>query len=170
MSAKAFYRIGEAASLVGVETHVLRYWEREFRTIRPAKSSSGQRVYSSRDVEKLKRVRELLYTEGFTIAGARKWLRAESSDRAESSTAPQTQFVPSVLEPIAEFQRLQNAATNARILAPPAHAQFRAQAHAAPTTTLAVSPAPAATGNSETRAELLALRSELAAMLAELTD
>ena len=72
--AKLYYRIGEVAGIVGVEPHVLRYWEREFRTIRPTKSARGQRVYSRRDVENLLRVRELLYTQGFTIAGARKQL------------------------------------------------------------------------------------------------
>jgi DNA-binding transcriptional MerR regulator len=72
---KLYFRIGEVAGLVGVEPHVLRYWEREFRSIRPTKSAKGQRVYSRRDVENLMRVRELLYGEGFTIAGARKRLR-----------------------------------------------------------------------------------------------
>jgi DNA-binding transcriptional MerR regulator len=72
---KLYYRIGEVAEIVGVETHVLRYWETEFRSIRPQKSRSGQRVYSRKDVEKLVRVRELLYTQGFTIAGARKKLQ-----------------------------------------------------------------------------------------------
>ncbi|HKQ68878.1 MAG TPA: MerR family transcriptional regulator [Polyangiaceae bacterium] len=72
---KLYFRIGEVASAVGVETHVLRYWETEFRSIRPQKSSRGQRVYSRRDVETLLRVKELLYQRGFTIAGARKQLR-----------------------------------------------------------------------------------------------
>jgi DNA-binding transcriptional MerR regulator len=72
---KLYFRIGEVAELVGVEPHVLRYWEREFRSIRPTKSAKGQRVYSRRDVESLMRVRELLYSEGFTIAGAKKKLQ-----------------------------------------------------------------------------------------------
>src|SRR5262244_2269385 len=72
---KLYYRIGEVAELVGVEPHVLRYWEREFRSIRPTKSAKGERVYSRRDVENLMRVRALLYGEGFTIAGARKKLQ-----------------------------------------------------------------------------------------------
>jgi DNA-binding transcriptional MerR regulator len=75
LPAKVYFRIGEVAELVGVEPHVLRYWEREFRTVRPTKSARGQRVYSRRDVENLMRVRELLYKEGFTIAGARKKLQ-----------------------------------------------------------------------------------------------
>ena len=78
---KLYFRIGEVADLVGVEPHVLRYWEREFRGVRPTKSAKGQRVYSRRDVENLIRVRELLYKEGFTIAGARKkLLRTEIAD------------------------------------------------------------------------------------------
>jgi DNA-binding transcriptional MerR regulator len=74
LPAKLFFRIGEVAGLVGVEPHVLRYWEREFRSIRPTKSAKGQRVYSRKDVENLLRVRDLLYREGFTIAGAKKKL------------------------------------------------------------------------------------------------
>jgi DNA-binding transcriptional MerR regulator len=81
---KLYYRIGEVASLVGVEPHVLRYWETEFRSIRPQKSKKGQRVYSRRDVEKLLRVKDLLYTQGFTIAGARRRLR----ERGEEPVGP----------------------------------------------------------------------------------
>src|SRR5215510_15199247 len=77
---KLYYRIGEISEIVGVQPHVLRYWETEFRSIRPQKSSKGQRVYSRRDVEKLLRVKDLLRNQGFTIAGARKRL----SDAAEA--------------------------------------------------------------------------------------
>jgi DNA-binding transcriptional MerR regulator len=75
LPAKLYYRIGEVAGIVGVEAHVLRYWETEFRSIRPQKSAKGQRVYSRRDVETLLRVKELLYSHRFTIAGARRKLR-----------------------------------------------------------------------------------------------
>jgi DNA-binding transcriptional MerR regulator len=89
LPAKLYFRIGEVAELVGVEPHVLRYWEREFRAIRPTKSAKGQRVYSRRDVENLMRVRELLYREGFTIAGAKKKLqRAGVEPRAEHDMDP----------------------------------------------------------------------------------
>jgi DNA-binding transcriptional MerR regulator len=81
---KLYYRIGEVASIVGVEPHVLRYWETEFRSIRPQKSKKGQRVYSRRDVEKLLRVKELLYSQGFTIAGARKRLREAGDEPRET--------------------------------------------------------------------------------------
>jgi DNA-binding transcriptional MerR regulator len=72
---KLYYRIGEVAEIVGVEPHVLRYWETEFRSIRPQKSRKGQRIYSRRDVDKLLKVKDLLYSHGFTIAGARKRMR-----------------------------------------------------------------------------------------------
>jgi DNA-binding transcriptional MerR regulator len=85
---KLYFRIGEVAELVGVEPHVLRYWEREFRSIRPTKSAKGQRVYSRRDVENLMRVRELLYREGFTIAGAKKKLQRTGVEPREVETEP----------------------------------------------------------------------------------
>jgi DNA-binding transcriptional MerR regulator len=86
LPSKLFFRIGEVAGLVGVEPHVLRYWEREFRSIRPTKSAKGQRVYSRRDVENLLRVRDLLYRDGFTIAGAKKRLqRGPATDGADGA-------------------------------------------------------------------------------------
>jgi len=84
---KLYYRIGEVSEIVGVQPHVLRYWETEFRSIRPQKSSKGQRVYSRRDVEKLLRVKDLLKNQGFTIAGARKRL-SEATDPAPLAPAP----------------------------------------------------------------------------------
>ena len=77
---KLYYRIGEVAGIVGVEPHVLRYWETEFRSIRPQKSRKGQRIYSRRDVDRLLKVKDLLYTHGFTIAGARKKLREAGAE------------------------------------------------------------------------------------------
>ena len=84
---KLFYRIGEVAGLVGVAPHVLRYWQREFRSIRPTKSAKGQRVYSRKDVENLLRVRDLLYRDGFTIAGAKKKLQGRE-DPGDTAAVP----------------------------------------------------------------------------------
>ena len=69
---RLYYKIGEACKTLGIQPYVLRYWETEFRSIRPQKSRKGQRIYSRRDVDKLLKVKDLLYTHGFTIAGARK--------------------------------------------------------------------------------------------------
>ena len=69
----SLYRIGEAADLVGVQRHVLRYWETEF-DVAPKRSATGHRMYTSHDVAAFLRIRQLLHDEGFTIAGARKAL------------------------------------------------------------------------------------------------
>jgi DNA-binding transcriptional MerR regulator len=74
---KLYFRIGEVADIVGVEPHVLRYWETEFRSVKPEKSRKGQRVYSRRDVDVLLKVKDLLYGHRYTIAGAKRKLRAD---------------------------------------------------------------------------------------------
>ncbi len=71
---RLFYRIGEAAKIAGVEPFVLRYWETEFPQIKPAKKSTGQRVYYEEDLKTILKIKKLLYEDGFTIAGARKAL------------------------------------------------------------------------------------------------
>ena len=82
---KIFYRIGEVAEIVGVEPHVLRYWETEFRSIRPTKSPKGQRVYKREHVAQLQKIKELLYDHRYTIAGAKRKLRGEGVEPMEES-------------------------------------------------------------------------------------
>ena len=77
---KIYFKIGEVCDIVGVQTHVLRYWETEFPTLSPQKNRSGQRTYRRRDVEMALRIKELLYDEMFTIAGAKKKLQAETRE------------------------------------------------------------------------------------------
>ncbi len=84
-SDKLYFKIGEVAEIVGVAPHVLRYWESEFRSLKPQKSRSQQRVYRRRDVETLLKIKHLLYEEKFTIAGARQQM---SADRGDVNTAP----------------------------------------------------------------------------------
>jgi DNA-binding transcriptional MerR regulator len=71
---KLFFRIGEVCDLIKVQPHVLRYWETEFPMLAPQKNRAGQRVYRRKDVEMVLRIRDLLYEEKFTIAGAKKRL------------------------------------------------------------------------------------------------
>ncbi len=73
------YRIGQACKRLDIQPYVLRYWETEFPSLAPDKSKSGQRVYTEEDLEVIRRIKELLYDEGFTIAGAKKRLEAELS-------------------------------------------------------------------------------------------
>jgi DNA-binding transcriptional MerR regulator len=74
---KIYFKIGEVCEIVGVQAHVLRYWETEFPMLSPQKNRSGQRSYRRRDVEISLRIKQLLYDEMFTIAGARKKLQSE---------------------------------------------------------------------------------------------
>ena len=74
---KLFFKIGEVCELAGVQAHVLRYWESEFPMLAPQKNRAGQRVYRKRDVEMALRIKELLYEDQYTIAGAKKRLSIE---------------------------------------------------------------------------------------------
>jgi len=74
---KLFFKIGEVCELAGVQAHVLRYWESEFPMLAPQKNRAGQRVYRKRDVEMALRIKELLYEDQYTIAGAKKRLNNE---------------------------------------------------------------------------------------------
>src|SRR5882672_10582885 len=71
---KLFFKIGEVCELAGVQAHVLRYWESEFPMLAPQKNRAGQRVYRKRDVEMALRIKELLYEDQYTTAGAKKRL------------------------------------------------------------------------------------------------
>ncbi len=88
---KLFFKIGEVCELTDTQPYVLRYWESEFPALAPAKNSSGQRIYRRRDIETVLRIKELLYQEGFTIAGAKKRLEQEMTGRTETpaSTTPE---------------------------------------------------------------------------------
>lgn len=79
---KLFFKIGEVCDITETQPYVLRYWESEFPSLAPAKNSSGQRIYRRRDIETVLRIKQLLYDEGFTIAGAKKRLEVELSGRA----------------------------------------------------------------------------------------
>jgi DNA-binding transcriptional MerR regulator len=74
---RLYYKIGEACKALGIQPYVLRYWETEFPALAPSKSRSGQRVYSEKEMEVIRRIKELLYEEGYTIAGAKKKLETE---------------------------------------------------------------------------------------------
>ena len=80
---KLYYRIGEVEDITGVPAYVLRYWESEFKLLRPKKNPAGQRVYRKRDLELVQRIRTLLYDDRLTLEGAKKRLLAESRRGAE---------------------------------------------------------------------------------------
>jgi DNA-binding transcriptional MerR regulator len=80
---KLYYRIGEVESLTEVPAYVLRYWESEFKLLRPKKNPAGQRLYRQRDLELVRRIKNLLYEERLTLEGAKKRLLAESRRSTE---------------------------------------------------------------------------------------
>jgi DNA-binding transcriptional MerR regulator len=150
---KLYYRIGEVSRIVGVQPHVLRYWESEFRTIRPQKSNKGQRVYSRRDVEKLLRVKDLLKNQGFTIAGARKQLAAKSTTGAARQSDANERARASVSSPASAEARAGQDAS--------------ARGSSQPTSVGPVDAAPPVSAK-QLRRSLVSLRAELCEMLAEL--
>src|SRR5512136_3352803 len=72
---RLYYRIGEVSRITGLKPHVLRYWESEFKVIKPHKGGSLQRLYRRKDLDLILKIKRLLYEEGFTIAGAKKKIR-----------------------------------------------------------------------------------------------
>ncbi len=77
---KRLYKIGEVCRIADVQPYVLRYWETEFAALAPNKSGGGQRLYTQREIDIILRIKQLLYSEGFTIAGAKKKLDIELAD------------------------------------------------------------------------------------------
>lgn len=71
---KAYFRIGEVSKILNVESYVIRYWETEFRSVKPTRTKSAQRLYRKKDVQELLTIRDLLYSQRFTIDGAKKQL------------------------------------------------------------------------------------------------
>ncbi|MDR1396767.1 MAG: MerR family transcriptional regulator [Desulfarculales bacterium] len=89
---KPYYRIGEIAKMLGVETHVLRYWESEFPLLKPVRAPSGQRLYHVSHLDLLKLIKELLYDKGYTIAGAKKALDEQQPYPCNPSFLQSTQI------------------------------------------------------------------------------
>ena len=85
---KPYFKIGEAARLCAVKPYVLRYWETEFRSVRPQKTRSQQRLYRRKDVELLLKIRQLLYAQRFTIEGARARLREMGHEEGPPPPVP----------------------------------------------------------------------------------
>ena len=86
--AKRYFTIGEVSELCGVKPHVLRYWEQEFTQLKPVKRRGNRRYYQHHEVLLIRRIRELLYEEGFTISGARNRLDNSIAQSEEKNESP----------------------------------------------------------------------------------
>jgi DNA-binding transcriptional MerR regulator len=91
---KLYFRIGEVSRLSRLPAYVLRFWETEFPQLKPVKGSTGQRMYRRRDVENVLRIKNLLYDQGFTIAGARQQLREEKKPARTQTGLPFPAAIP----------------------------------------------------------------------------
>jgi DNA-binding transcriptional MerR regulator len=114
---KLFFKIGEVCELIKVQPHVLRYWETEFPMLAPQKNRAGQRVYRRKDVEMVLRIRDLLYEEKFTIAGAKKKLademRGSTRTRLASKETPAAEpeeRMPVTADPVPAVPTIKEAA------------------------------------------------------------
>lgn len=101
---KSYFRIGEVSKLLGVAPYVIRYWESEFKSVRPVRAKSDQRLYRKKDVEELKAIKELLYSEKFTISGAKKRL-AEIKELGEVAGSEQ-KLLATIKEGLQELRKI----------------------------------------------------------------
>ena len=117
---KLFFKIGEVCDIAGVQAHVLRYWETEFPMLQPQKNRAGQRTYRRRDVEMALRIKELLYDEQYTIAGAKKKLAGEprGPGRDSGQLAPPRPPGRSLQPPPSLAARFSQPASSSRAVPP----------------------------------------------------
>ncbi|HRF13823.1 MAG: MerR family transcriptional regulator [Candidatus Accumulibacter phosphatis] len=103
--AKRYFTIGEVSELCGVKPHVLRYWEQEFSQLKPVKRRGNRRYYQHHEVLLVRRIRELLYSQGFTISGARNRLDDAGTESGASSSLLAPEVLRAELLSIAELLR-----------------------------------------------------------------
>jgi DNA-binding transcriptional MerR regulator len=104
--AKRYFTIGEVSELCGVKPHVLRYWEQEFTQLKPVKRRGNRRYYQHHEVLLIRRIRELLYEQGFTISGARNKLDSRGSELAASGEPQPTEEIAPAAAPVFDNETL----------------------------------------------------------------
>jgi DNA-binding transcriptional MerR regulator len=118
--AKRYFTIGEVSDLCAVKPHVLRYWEQEFAQLKPVKRRGNRRYYQHHEVLLIRRIRDLLYEQGFTINGARHRLESEAAEpRAAARSTPSSVNVPAPQGPLDATALRQELEAVRRLLEPP---------------------------------------------------
>lgn len=107
-------KIGEAAKVIGVEAYVLRFWETQFQILKPKHARSRHRFYQPRDIETLKLIKRLLHQEGFTIAGANKYIRENGIDPANIDAASAMIAEPTLKVPASSNNEARRALAEVR--------------------------------------------------------
>src|SRR5512142_3063799 len=90
LQGKMYYSISEVAEMIGVVPYVLRFWEKEFPHLKPRKNRAGNRTYQAKDIQRIMQIKRLLYEEGYTIDGARQFLKREGKQAAADPSAEST--------------------------------------------------------------------------------
>jgi DNA-binding transcriptional MerR regulator len=114
--AKRYFTIGEVADLCGVKPHVLRYWEQEFTQLKPVKRRGNRRYYQHHEVLLIRRIRELLYEQGFTISGARNRLSDPNAAQIEESISLSKEHVRTLRSELTELSQWMTSALGALAL------------------------------------------------------
>jgi DNA-binding transcriptional MerR regulator len=104
-SEKLFYKIGEIAEILNINTSVLRFWETQFESLSPSKTKTGQRIYSARDFEQIKEIYRLLYVQKLTIAGAKSRLALGKKAKATEEKEP-AELLQTVCQELKELRKL----------------------------------------------------------------
>ena len=111
--AKRYFTIGEVGDLCGVKPHVLRYWEQEFTQLRPMKRRGNRRYYQHHEVLMIRRIRDLLYDQGFTISGARNKLETLGADDIHEASASRSRLAESAINAVEARGGMPSSATAA---------------------------------------------------------
>jgi DNA-binding transcriptional MerR regulator len=90
LQGKMYYSISEVAEMIGVEAYVLRFWEKEFPHLKPRKNRAGNRTYQARDIQRIRQIKRLLHDEGYTIDGARQFLKKDGKKAAADPAIERT--------------------------------------------------------------------------------
>jgi DNA-binding transcriptional MerR regulator len=98
-----FYKIHQVSTKTNVSPHILRYWEKEFRFLKPLRDQRGQRIYSEKDIKNIEKIKEILYNEGYKIKGAKKKLL--NNKKEIKQTQPLIGFLKKILKDIHEIEK-----------------------------------------------------------------
>ena len=165
--AKRYFTIGEVSELCGVKPYVLRYWEQEFTQLKPMKRRGNRRYYQHHEVLLIRRIRDLLYDQGFTISGARNQLSEGLPPAAAQNFRDEAEAAQAFAAAAAELDDDEDDGIALPVKVAPPHAARVAVSHAQPlkaaeaTLTLPVIALDPVTSLEQVRAELLAIRASL---------
>jgi DNA-binding transcriptional MerR regulator len=106
LQGKMYYSISEVADMIGVLPYVLRFWEKEFPQIKPRKNRAGNRAYQARDIQRVMQIKRLLYDEGYTIEGARNFLKHEGKKKNNPDAERTRELLHEIRREIEELLKL----------------------------------------------------------------